>query len=198
MPPTLVHVALGVLVAAALLPHDRRALLVVAAAAALPDLDALLAAAVPGGHLHGAALHTLFLPLVVAVVLSWETRREGSWLRARGAVRLAWVALLAFVLAGIVPDLFNVDAAAPLWPLHDRFYSFVGRFELSNQRGVFQTFVGTGYDLGLRGSNYCQPSVLTPACPADGSALVESGWQLLLVLAAVVVVAVAELREVRD
>jgi len=204
MPPTLVHAALGGLLAAALLDRafSRRGAAVVIAAAAFPDLDAPLSFLLPGAH--GAVLHTLLLPAGAAVLLYYDTRHGDSWLRGRygvGGVRVAWVALLAAALAGTGLDLFNLDAANPIWPVDAMFYSLVGKVEYSTTEGLVQTYYT--YDpegrwthyVGQRGRfpGFCKPSVWKPTCgdgsgsPARVSELVQSGWQLLLVTSAPVV-----------
>lgn len=204
MPPTLVHAALGVLLALALLEeaYSRRAVLVVAVAAAVPDLDALLSVVVPG--LHGAALHSLLVPLSLSLLLRWDSRREGSWLRERyGArgVRVAWVAVLAYVVAGTGLDLFNLTAANPVWPLDTMYYAVVGRVEYTTTEGFVQTFYRYDpagrfvHDVGQRGRppGFCNPSALAPTCEGASAErvlpLLQSGWQTLLVLAGAVLVA---------
>lgn len=205
MPPTLVHAALGGLLAAALLDRafSRRGAAVVVAAAAAPDLDAPLALAFPGAH--GAVLHTLLIPAGAAALLRYDTRREDSWLRGRygrAGVRVAWVALLAYALAGIGLDLLNLDAANPVWPLDSMYYSVVGKVEYSTTRGFVQTYYVHDPDgrwtryVGQRGRfpEFCKPSLWKPTCGGDGTGaaprvteVVQSGWQLLLVAAGAVV-----------
>ncbi|MFB6173964.1 MAG: metal-dependent hydrolase [Halobacteriales archaeon] len=139
MPSTVVHLAVAALIAAALLEDafGPRALAVVLAAAAIPDLDTFLGLAIPGAH--RAALHTALVPLALALLVAYDTRRRGtSWLRSRGAVALAWVAVTAYALAGIGPDLFT-NGANLLYPLQDRFYALSGNVLLSDQRGLVQT-----------------------------------------------------------
>ena len=202
MPPTLVHAALGGLLAAALLDRafSHRGAAVVVAAAAFPDLDAPLSLLFPGAH--GAVLHTLLVPLGAALLLRYDTRREASWLRGRygvAGVRVAWVALLAYALAGTGLDLLNLDAANPVWPVDTMHYSFVGRVAYSTTEGFVQSYYTYDPDgrwthyVGQRGRppTYCNPSVWVPAC-GDGSAprvtqFVQSGWQLLLVVSSAVV-----------
>jgi hypothetical protein len=204
MPPTLVHAALGGLLAAALLDRafSRRGAAVVVAAAAFPDLDAPLALLLPDAH--GAVLHTLLLPAGAAVVLHYDTRRPDSWLRGRygvAGVRVAWVALLAYALAGTGLDLLNLDAANPIWPVDTMYYSLVGKVEYSTTEGFVQTYYTHDPDgrwthyVGQRGRPpyFCKPSLWSPACGGDpGSAVratevVQSGWQLLLVASTPVV-----------
>ena len=204
MPPTLVHAALGGLLAAALLDRafSWRGAAVVVAAAAAPDLDAPLALLLPGAH--GAVLHTLLIPATGAVLLYYDTRRPDSWLGRRhglAGVRVAWVAVLAYALAGTGLDLLNVDAANPVWPVDTMFYSFVGKVEYTTTQGFVQTYYSYDPDgrwthyVGQRGRppNFCKPSLWKPSCGADGGTatrvteIVQSGWQLLLVAASPVV-----------
>lgn len=208
MPSTLVAAALAGLLAAALLEEefDLRAVAVVVGAGMLPDLDAFAALAVEG--LHNALLHNVFVPGIAAALLLWDTRyRDDSWLRGRygrRGIRIAWVAIAAYVVPGIALDLLNVESAAPLWPLHDRFYAVIGKFEVTNKEGIVFTFVQPSLDGGplfpgsRRGSvsgGYVVPTFLNPAeGPDEGIErvffAVSSGWQLLLLLASTAVLAV--------
>jgi hypothetical protein len=200
MPPTLVHAALGGLLAAALLDRafSRRGVAVVVAAAAAPDLDAPLSLLLPSAH--GAVLHTFLIPLGGALLLYYDTRRADSWLRGRyglAGVRVAWVAVLAYALAGTGLDLLNLDAANPVWPVDTMYYSFVGKAEYTTTQGFVQTYYRYDPDgrwthyVGQRGRppNFCKPSLWKPTCGADGGTtprateFVQSGWQLLLVAA---------------
>jgi hypothetical protein len=200
MPPTLVNVAAGVLLGVALLgaAFDRRSLAVVAAAAALPDLDAALSLVVPGAT--NALLHSAFVPLVAAGALYYDAeRREGSWLRSRyGAygVRVAWVAVASYAVAGIGPDLFSVESAAALYPLSDRYYAVVGRLVYSTQEGLIQTYVefGDGWLAVASPGTTETHHVSTWVNPAPDGAdpsnadrrlrVVEAGWQLSLLVTA--------------
>ncbi|MFB6183242.1 MAG: metal-dependent hydrolase [Haloarculaceae archaeon] len=144
MPSTLVHVAFGGLIAAPLLASDfdRRAALVVFAATAVPDLDAFVGLFFTAGH--RTVGHTLVFPALLAVLLLADTQyRSDSAIRSRWGdrgVRIAWVSLLSLTVAGIGLDLFT-GGANPLWPIHDQFYRITGKIEISNTRGIVQTFV---------------------------------------------------------
>jgi len=190
MPSTVVHLAIGGVVAAALLgdEFDRRAVAIVLAATALPDLDTFVGLYVQGAH--RALLHTLVLPAAVGVALAYDTRKgQASWLRARwGArgTRVAWVALAALVFGGVLPDLMTNGVNA-FYPLHDRFLTFNGELLLSNQRGVVQTFVdlsaspdrtteNTHYWTGVDPTAGKEPEAVERIFP-----IVRSGFQLLVV-----------------
>ena len=210
MAPTLVNVAVGVLLGFALLgaAFDRRSILLVAIAAALPDLDAVASLVVHGAT--NAFLHTLLIPGLAFVVLYWDTRhRERSRLADRYGwygVRVAWVALAAYVVAGIGLDLFGPAGVALLYPLSDRFYAVVGTFLLSSDEGVILTFLERGEGLLWLTSpgTTADHHVATWVNPTPGTSLetgverelhlVESGWQLIVVGAAAVATAV-RLRE---
>lgn len=209
MAPTLVNAAFGALLAAALLgaAFDRRSVAIVVGAAMAPDLDAVASLAVAGAT--NALLHNVWVPLVVGAVLYWETiRRETSWLRAaygwRG-VRVAWVALAAFTVAGIGPELFGLAGVNLLYPVHDAYYLVAGRLELSTVDGVVQTFVVLGAEgpgiLPLESpgttETYSIPTWINP----DGQPgldvgverelyLVHSGWQAVIVAGAALVLAI--------
>jgi hypothetical protein len=191
MPSTVVHLAIGAVVAAALLgdEFDGRAVAVVLAATALPDVDTFAGLVLQGAH--RALLHTLVLPVVGGVVLAYDTRlRTVSRLHARwGArgIRIAWVALAALLLGGILPDLMTNGVNA-FYPLYDRFFTVDGELLLSNQRGVVQTFVdlsaepertteNTHYWTGVDPSPGAEPANVERIFP-----VVRSGFQLLVIL----------------
>lgn len=199
MPSTVVHLAFAGMIAAALLGDvfDRRALLVVLAVTAVPDLDSFLALVSTAGH--RTVLHTLFLPALLALGIWLDTRRgEDSVLRSRygnPGIRVAWVSVLCLTVAGIGLDLFSVQGANPLWPLVDQFYEIDGKLELSTQRGIVQTFVQTAGDSGVPApqalGNSSEMTVTTGVDPAtspdDGPVdrvfpIARAGWQLLLLL----------------
>lgn len=207
MPPTLVHVSVGVLVGCALLgaAFDRRSIAVVAVAAGLPDADALVSLVVQGAT--NAVFHSLFLPALAGGVLYYDTTyRSESWLQTRcgrHGVRVAWVALAGYLVAGIGLDLCNVESAAVLYPLSDRFYSVIGKFVLSTQEGVVQTYVSVGGDrlLEVRSPGTTAtyhvaswvnptPGTATPAGVERRVRLVDAGWQLVVVATAVAMLVV--------
>lgn len=194
MPPTLVAVAVGVLLAVALLgpAFDRSSVAIVAAAAAAPDLDLVFALVGPGDP--NATLHTVFVPLLAAAVLYYDTRLRGaSQLADRYGlygVRVAWVAIAALAVAGIGVDAFSSEGVALLYPLSDRYYAIVGGFLLSTQDGVVQTYV-TLADGGIEVSS---PGTLdthtipSPVAPGDDRRfrIVETGEQAVIVATALV------------
>ena len=203
MPPTLVTVAVGVLLGVALLgpAFDRRSIAVVALVAALPDLDALLSLWIRGAT--NAALHTVFIPAAAAAVLYWDTRRERSWLRARYGwygVRVAWVAVAVYAVAGIGLDLFNISSAAVLYPVSERYFAIVGKLVLSTQDGVVQSYVafGDGWLEHLTRGTTDTRHVETWINPTPGTSnppdaertirLVDAGWQAVVVATAVTAV----------
>ncbi|MFO8114616.1 MAG: hypothetical protein R6U01_04530 [Halorubrum sp.] len=216
MAPTPVNAAFGALLAAALLgaAFDRRAVAIVVAAAVLPDLDAAASLLVPGAT--NALLHAVWLPLAAGGVLYWDTRlRDDSALRERAGwrgVRIAWVALAAFLVAGVGPDLFGGEGVNLLYPLHDAYYLVDGGFLFSTRDGVVQTVVSVGAQgpgilpletLGTTES-YAIPTFANPdgrpglSLGADRElSLVRTGWQLVVVAAAVVLLAVRFRREGR-
>ena len=212
MPSTVVHLALAGLIAAALLRDSfgLRALAVVAVLVIVPDLDAFAGLVIEGGH--RSLLHTLLFPLALAGLIVYDTRvRETSWLRHRfdgHGSRVAWVGVLSIAFAAIGPDLFGVGANL-LYPVHDQFYAFDGRIELSNQRGLVQTFVDlapepveSGGNGGTGGGDIAVGSteevhISSGVDPQAGDEpenverifpIVRSGQQLLLVLTSLVVV----------
>jgi len=193
MPPTLIAVAVGVLLGVALLGPalDRRSLAVVAGAAALPDLDVLASVLLPGAT--NALLHSVWLPAVAAVGLYAETSKgESSWLRGRygwRGVRIAWVAIAAYAVAGIGLDLFSSEAVALFYPVSGRYYAVEGRFVLSTASGVVQTYVGVADGwLAVESpgttATYWVDSWLHPADGERRLDLIETGWQAVVLLMA--------------
>jgi hypothetical protein len=191
MPSTVVHLAVGAVVAAALLgdEFDRRSVAVVLAATALPDVDTFAGLYLQGAH--RALLHTFVLPGLAGAVLVYDTRlRPVSRLHGRWGprgVRVAWVALAALLFGGILPDLMTNGVNA-FYPLYDRFLTVDGELLLSNQRGVVQTFVdlsadpertteNTHYWTGVDPTRGKEPANVERIFP-----VVRSGFQLLVVL----------------
>ena len=201
MPSTLVHAAVGALLAAALLAEafDGRSVGVVVAAVAAVDFDTFLDPLVPG--LHRAATHTFVLPALLGLALYLDLRRETPlvtrWRDDAG--RVLGVALVGVAVSGIGLDMVTngVNAA---WPLHDQFYTVDGKAVLSDQRGFVQTFVDlsppeSGDGGAVRTTNNTRyVTGVNPGSSGDEGdpervfPLVRSGWQLLLVVAAPLVV----------
>lgn len=202
MPPTLVNMAVGALIGVALLGGalDRRSLAAVTVAAALPDLDAVVSLYVGGAT--NAVLHSGFIPLAAAALLYWETERRGeSWVIDRvgpAGVRVAWVALAAYAIAGIGLDLFNVEGVALFYPLSTRYYAIVGQLVASTDAGLIQTYVqlGNGWLKIASPGTTANRHIATWINPTPGGGnppgverrlrIVDSGWQLVLVLTALV------------
>ena len=209
MAPPLVSAAVGALLAAALLgdAFDRRSVAVVVAAALLPSLDAAASLVVPGAT--NALLHAVWAPLFAGGLLYWDTTvRATSAVRARGgrrAVRVAWVALASFVVAGIGSALFAGEGAVLLYPFEEARYAVRGRLVFSTQEGVVQTFVALGADgpglLPLGSVDAATAEPIASWINPDGRPgidpgadrrfdFVENGWQLVVVAAAAATLAI--------
>ncbi|GAB7095503.1 hypothetical protein JCM30237_26570 [Halolamina litorea] len=194
MPSTLVHVAVGGLVGAALL-GDRftpKAIAVVLVAAAVPDLDSFLAPLVAGAH--RSALHTLLLPALLGAAVYVDARMfDRSRLRERwgaDAPYVAGVAVVALLAGGIIPDLVTNGVNA-VWPLHDQFYTVNGKLHLSTTEGLVQTFVDLSPEPSrpstTENTRYSTGADPTPWKEDDGPVervfpVVTGGWQLMLVV----------------
>lgn len=210
MPSLVVHLALAGLLAAGLLGRafGLRSLLVVIGAVVFADTDVFVGYVLQGGH--RSAFHTLLLPLAVGGLVYYDLRvRESSWLRDRfgdTAPRVAGVTLVAYVFAAIGLD-FVTGGANVLYPLVDQFYYLNGRFVLSNQRGVVQTFVTldhwhiSAHAVGSTetvhmGSGFDPSAGREPRNVERIFPVVGSGWQLLLLVTSSIVVG-SRLREDR-
>lgn len=200
MPSTVIHAAVGFTVAAGLLGayYDRRALAVVLVALLVPETDTLAGWVMDGAH--RALLHNLVFTALAGLVLFWETRREGSWLRGRfgpRGVRLAWVAVFVHAFAHMAFDWAHLDGINLLFPLHDRFFQLSGEAYLSTSEGFVQTFVElasdpetgqTTVDAGQGGTTN-DTHVASPAQPSKEPQeevdrrfpIAVRGWQLYLV-----------------
>jgi inner membrane protein len=146
MPSTIVHLALAGLIAGTLLGEafDRKSLLFIVVAIVFIDLDSFVDLFVPFGH--RAVLHNLTIPVLALGILLFDVHvREESALLSRWGhwgYRVAWVSILCYAVAGVLLDM--TDGVVNLfWPIHDQFYSLSGKIELSDQRGIVQTFVET-------------------------------------------------------
>lgn len=200
MPSSLVHLAVAGLLAAALLgeAYDKRSLLVVLGVAVFPDLDSFIALVSSVGH--RAVLHTVWIPLGAAALLyvdirvreaSLVERRWGSW-----GVRVAWVAILVYLCGHVLLDLTD-GVANLLWPVHDQFYTLRGSAELSDQRGLVQTFFRTDGAIPVPESvgTTDEVEITTGVDPGPDQEervfpLFGAGWELVVFLIGVGVTAV--------
>ncbi|MFW6004440.1 MAG: metal-dependent hydrolase [Halodesulfurarchaeum sp.] len=194
MPSTLVHVAIGGVVAAALLRGEFGwwSLGIVLVFAALPDLDSFIGLVLPGAH--RSLLHTLLFPLILGVLLLLDGYRSRSVLRERfgpDARRVAGIGIVALLFGGIAPDLVT-NGVNVLYPLQDAFVRINGELLFSNQRGVVQTVVSLGeaeaggtavgstetlhYSTGVDPTAGKEPAAVGRVFPVLGS-----GMELLLV-----------------
>jgi hypothetical protein len=188
MPSTVVHLAFAGLLAAALLADrfDTRALAVVLVVVAVPDLDSFLFGAVG----HRTVLHNVCVPLAGALALWVDTRvRSQSLVRTRWGRRgehILWVGLAAYVGAHLGLDI--ADGYINLfWPVHDQFYSLDGAIELSNKRGIVQTFSDGGLPLLEAQGTTDRVEITTGLDPGDEATerlfpVVRAGWQLVVLL----------------
>lgn len=197
MVSTVVHVSFGALVAAALLyEFDATALAVVCAFAAFPDVDTFLGIWVAGGH--RALLHTLLVPVLLGVLLYWDTHRTESFVQAKFGRRgphVAAVGIAALLIGGILPDLMT-NGVNVFYPLQDRFYTLDGKLHLSNTKGVVQTFVDLSKDAESGGTvggttentHYYTGIDLERGADPDNAErvfpIVSSGLELVVVLTA--------------
>jgi membrane-bound metal-dependent hydrolase YbcI (DUF457 family) len=198
MAGTVVHLAFSGLIAAAFLgsAYDRRAVLVVLAVTTVPDLDSFVALVSVAGH--RTVLHTFVVPLSAGVLLWVDTTlRDRSLVRSRwGAwgVRVAWVSVVAYAVSAIGLDIVRAGVNA-LWPIHDQFYVLDGKIELSDQRGVIQTFFEWGGDRsvpapdGLGSSQEINYSTGVDPDPSGEETdperifpVVRAGWELVVLL----------------
>ncbi len=144
MPSTLVHLGLAALIAAALLDErfDVRALAVVWIVVVVPEIDTFLGLWWDGAH--RAVLHNVWVVVLPAVALWWDTRwRSRSTVHDRwgtDGIRLAWVSLVALLLAQIALDAF-FNGVNLFYPVYNAFIDLSGEVYLSDQDGLVQTII---------------------------------------------------------
>ncbi|MFW6321096.1 MAG: metal-dependent hydrolase [Halohasta sp.] len=204
MPTSVVHAAVGLLLAAGLLGkhYDRRALLVILAVILAPELDSALGFVMPGAH--RTVFHTMLLSVLAAGLVYWDTHRSDSWLRGRWGdygVRVAWVALFAHTFAHIGLDWTHLDGINIIWPLVDQFFALDGELYISSE-GLVQTFVdisldpetgqrsvdagGGGTSENVHVSTPVQPSNEPDPGPVDRRfPIAVGGWQLYFLVVGV-------------
>lgn len=195
MPSTIVHLAFGGLLAAALLgeAYDKKAVAVVMIVMAFPDLDSFIA--IFWDPAHRTVLHTLLIPIVLGILLWIDVRlREESFVVERygwWGVRVAWVSLFCLAVAHILLDM--TDGSVNLfWPLHDQFYALNGEIKLSDQRGIVQTFVGSSGTIPFpegvgTTAEIAQDTGVDPDPDPDGETerifpVVGSTWELIVLV----------------
>jgi inner membrane protein len=192
MPSTIVHLALAGTIAAVLLGEafDKKSLGIVLVVTAIPDLDSFLAWFTAAGH--RVALHNAIIPLVAGAIFigdlylrseSTIRRRWGKW-----GVRVIGVCIICYLFAHVALDM--TDGIVNLfWPVYDQFYMLDGRIELSDQRGIVQTFSDDGIPL-LDAHGTIRDVRLTtgvdPGPAVDGEKperlfpVFRAGWQLVI------------------
>ena len=196
MPSTVVHLAVAGMIAAALLGEhfDRKSLAVVLIVVAFPDLDSFIIGIDAG---HRTVLHNVWIPVVGAVLLWADLRREESVVRGRwGAwgVRVAWVSIFCYLVAHLALDL--ADGSVNLfWPVYDQFYTLDGEIELSSERGLVQTFTDGGLPLLEARGGTTERTITTGVDPGEGETdrvfpIVRNGWELVLLVGGTVVTAI--------
>ena len=196
MPSTVVHLAFGGLIAAALLGDDldRWALAVVLVVVAVPDLDSFLISTDAG---HRTVLHNLWVAVVPATLLLVDLHvRQESLLRRRWGevgVRVAWVALLCYLTAHLALDIAD-GYVNVLWPVFDQFYTLDGSIELSSRRGIINTFSNGGVPLLEARGTSSETQITTGLDPGEGQTerlfpVVRAGWQLVVLVTGIGVTA---------
>lgn len=194
MPATIVHLAFAGMLAAVLLgdAFGKKSLAIVLCVAAIPDLDSFIALYTAAGH--RVALHNVWIP-VIGTVLLWVDLnvRENSFVKEHWGdwgVRVIWVSLFCYLVAHIMLDL--VDGSVNLfWPVYDQFYTLRGDVELSNQRGLVQTFSDSGLPLleargsieDIRLSTGVDPDpdgTSSEPNPERTFPVFQAGWELVL------------------
>jgi membrane-bound metal-dependent hydrolase YbcI (DUF457 family) len=201
MPTSVVHAAVGFLLAIGLLGkyYDRRALFVVLGIVLFPELDAALGLVMDGAH--RTVFHTMVPSLVGGGLLYWDTTRTDSWLRGHWGeygVRIAWVGLFVHTFAHLGFDWAHLSGINVLWPFVDQFVTLDGEVYISSTEGIVQTFVdissdpdtgrrqidagqgGTTRDIHV--STPVQPSKEPVTGPVDRRfPIAVGGWQLYLI-----------------
>lgn len=196
MPSTLFHVAVGLLIGAAILgdTFDRRALVAVAVAAMLPDLDSFLALWFPGAH--RAYLHNVFVFLLPAAALLL-LHRSAMMDRARqwwpGVGQVLWTCVIVIAVAGIGLDALG-SGVNLFFPVQDQYYHVTGNVMYSSQDGFRQTLLDVDRArIGSSETMYYATAIDTAPGPDPQHAertvpVFENGLQVLMSLTAFAVV----------
>ena len=156
MPSTLVHVGVAALIGTALLGKhfDARAIFIVMAVAAFPDIDTFIGLWLMEGA-HRTVFHNVVFPAIALGLVWWDVRwRSTSFIRDRSGaygVRIAWVSIVAgWLIAHVLLDTFH-NGVNLFWPLYDQFIDLSGEMYLSDQDGFVQTFIALEWsDNGIR------------------------------------------------
>lgn len=146
MPSTLVHMAVGALLGAAMLDEklDKWALIAIVLAAMLPDLDAFISIFVPG--MHRTLFHNLFFPVILFAPIYWDQKRKHSFLRRHWGQHAKHVMLACFValtVAGIGLDVVG-SGVNLFYPVQDQYYHVTGVLAYDAQRGLQNTLLDFG------------------------------------------------------
>lgn len=197
-----VHWALAALIATSLLgdEFDTRSLTFVLLITAIPDLDVILGLYILGTH--RAALHNIWVPLIAISLIYYDVyRRDQSFILTRfgtRGLRIAWVSIVAVVVAGIGLDLFW-NGVNLFYPVHDRFFRLWGKIVISNQRGLVQTVwqtAETTEGLTTVGGTTQDTHYSTGVDPTPGEEppdverifpIAQGGFQLALIVSAIIV-----------
>lgn len=204
MPSMIVHISLAAVIACALIPIDKfsfRSLIIVILSVAIIDSDAFAFVIKEG--LHRALFHNLILPtfllLTVLYVLHIDSRKViVENFDTAHVTFLCVTTYIAVIFAGIGLD-FADTGVNLFWPFHDHFYTLDGRFIVSSEEGVVQTFVNSPFEILSDGSSGTPKDTdnfvyNTPVNPNSGGSserifpIAYKGWQVIIILTSIVTV----------
>lgn len=197
MPSTVIHLSLAFIIACVLIPNDRftvRSLLVVSIPVIFLDTDAFFYVVEEG--LHRALFHNIIIPTVIVLIFFYDMFiRDESYIGERfnntTATILIATSYTAVVIAGLSLD-FADTGINLFWPIHDQFYTLEGKFVLSSEDGIVQTF--SEFSSGESASTTDSVVYNTPINPSSPSEsdrvypIAYKSWQLVLMIASVVLV----------
>lgn len=201
MPSTVVHVSFALIIACALIPNNRftiKSLLIVALPVMFLDSDAFFYIVEEG--LHRALFHNIIIPSVIVAILLYDISiRDESYIgrkfNSSHAMSLIITSYTAVVIAGLGLD-FADTGVNLFWPIHDQFYTLEGKFILSSENGIVQTFSEFGTEKDTTDSVvYNTP--INPSSSGENSGtypIAYKAWQLILIITSGILVSIKMVR----
>lgn len=197
MPSTVIHLSLAFIIACTLIPNNMftvKSLLIVSAPVIFLDIDAFFYVVEEG--LHRTLFHNVVLPTVIVLIFFYDIFiRDESYTKKRfdktTATILIATSYTAVVIAGLGLD-FADTGVNLFWPIHDQFYTLEGKFVLSSEKGIVETFSEFGDEESASTTdNVVYNTPINPSSPSESERvypIAYKPWQLVLIIASIVLV----------